>query len=416
MRIAMLTNNYKPFVGGVPISIDRLSQGLRSLGHEVYIFAPSYENQDEEAYVIRYRSKQKKLRGEFVVPNILDRSIEEKFASISFDVIHVHHPMLIGYTAQYLSKKYNVPTVYSYHTRYEKYLHYLQPYDFLQKQIMENDSRNQLLIKSKKALYNGSEKIVTLHNRTFTNHCSLVLAPTNSMKKYLEENGTITSIEVIPTGLTDEDFTYDKEMVYELRQKYLGDKKYLFCSVSRLEKEKNINFMLEGLVRFKERKGDCFRLLLIGDGGCKEEFRTKAKSLGLEDNVIFTGCIEHSLIRNYCRACDLFVFASQSETQGIVLLEAMAAGLPVVAVKATGVNDIISDGWNGYVTEPDVDEWENSLEIIIENATQRDWMKQNALTEARQYLSFNIARRVEKLYENLIYYQRMEHICENKIV
>ena len=416
MRIAMLTNNYKPFVGGVPISIDRLSQGLRNLGHEVYIFAPSYENQDEEAYVIRYRSKQKKLRGEFVVPNILDRSIEEKFASISFDVIHVHHPMLIGYTAQYLSKKYNVPIVYTYHTRYEKYLHYLQPYNLLQKQIMENDSRNHFLFKSKKALYNGSEKIITLHNRKFTNHCSLVLAPTNSMKEYLEENGTITSIEVIPTGLTDEDFTYDKEMVYELRRKYLGDKKYLFCSVSRLEKEKNINFILEGLVRFKERKDDCFSLLLIGDGGCKEEFRTKAKSLGLEDNVIFTGCIEHSLIRNYCCACDLFVFASQSETQGIVLLEAMAAGLPVVAVKATGVNDVISDGWNGYVTEPDVDEWENSLEIIIENTTQRDWMKQNALIEARQYLSFNIARRVEKLYENLVYYQRMEHICENKIV
>ncbi|HPU64127.1 MAG TPA: glycosyltransferase, partial [Mobilitalea sp.] len=143
MRIAMLTNNYKPFVGGVPISIERLAQGLRNLGHEVYIFAPSYEGQEEEPYVIRYKSRKKKLKGEFVIPDIWDKTIEEKFAVIPFDIIHVHHPMLMGYIAQYLHKKYDIPIVFTYHTRYEQYLHYLKPYDYMQNFYMRN-SKNKL--------------------------------------------------------------------------------------------------------------------------------------------------------------------------------------------------------------------------------------------------------------------------------
>lgn len=411
MRIAMLTNNYKPFVGGVPISIERLSEGLRSLGHEVYIFAPSYEDQEDEPYVIRYRSRKKKIRGEFVVPDIFDRSVEKKFEIISFDLIHVHHPVLMGYTALYLGKKYKIPVVFTYHTRYEMYLHYLKPYDYLLRHYnhnIETGKRDQLY-----HLYVGSEKVVRLHNRIFTNRCDLVLAPTGSMKEYLEENGTNTNIEIIPTGLSDEDFTYDIDMVNTIRSKYLRDRKYLFVSISRLEKEKNISFMLKGLERLKERMGDCFRLLLIGDGTYKEELIAEAKLLGLEDNVVFTGCIEHSIIHNYCRAGDVFLFASQSETQGIVLLEAMAAGLPVIAVKATGVNDVVYDGFNGYLSGLDIVEWENGLEKILINTIQRDWMRQNALTEARKYLSSKIAGRVEKLYKNLIFYQGMEHMCEN---
>ena len=101
----MLTNNYKPFIGGVPISIERLAQGLRELGHVVYIFAPSYENQEEEPYVIRYKSCKKQMDGGMHIPNIFDREIEDQFRLLQFDVIHVHHPMLIGYTALYLGKK-----------------------------------------------------------------------------------------------------------------------------------------------------------------------------------------------------------------------------------------------------------------------------------------------------------------------
>ena len=408
MRIAMLTNNYKPFVGGVPISVERLAQGLRRLGHEVYVFAPSYEGQEDEPYVIRCKSRKKKLGKNIVIPDMLDRTVEDTFAAIRFDVIHVHHPVLMGYTAHYLRKKYGIPVVFTYHTRYEQYIHYVRPYNIFHKH------RQDYL--PYKLLYSGSEKIVQLHNRIFTNRCDMVFAPTHSIKQYLEENGVITDIEVVPTGINEEDFSCDTGMVNAIRNQYLEGRKFLLCTVSRLGKEKNLNFLLSGLARFKERKGDCFRLLLIGDGDEKDALQSEAERLGLADNIIFTGCIDHSLIRNYCCASDLFVFTSRSETQGIVLLEAMAAGLPVVAVKATGVNDVVIDGWNGYLSEPDRDEWEENLEIILENTVQRAWMRQNAVTEAEQYLACTIARRVEKLYQNLTLYQITEQAYEKTIV
>ena len=116
MRIAMLTNNYKPFVGGVPISIERLADGLRMLGHVVYIFAPSYENEEEEEFVIRYKVRQKMTAGGTVVPKLFDLEIERKFRELNFDLIHVHHPMMMGYTALYLSRRYGIPLVFTYHT------------------------------------------------------------------------------------------------------------------------------------------------------------------------------------------------------------------------------------------------------------------------------------------------------------
>lgn len=415
MRIAMLTNNYKPFVGGVPISIERLSQALRELGHEVYIFAPSYENEEEEPFVIRYRSRKKKLKGEITVPDIFDSTIKEKFSMINFDVVHVHHPMLMGYVAQYLKMKYNIPIVFTYHTRYEQYLHYIKPYEVLERH--SNKVKNPI-IKSveKKFVCRGMETLVTIHNRIFTNCCDLVFAPSSSIKKYLKEKGTMTEVKVIPTGLQNEDFEYDYERAKTIRNKYLDGKDYLFCTVSRLEKEKNIPFLLKGLERFKEKKGDCFKFLIVGDGSQHNELIKETERLGLRDNIIFCGRVEHKEIRNYYHACDLFLFASQSETQGIVLLEAMAAGLPVVAVHASGVCDVVKDGINGYMTGMDVNEWEEKIEQILDIQSIKEKMKQNAILEAKGYLSINIAKTVVEYYSNLLLDKGKDEKYEKKIV
>ena len=125
MKIAMMTNNYKPFVAGVPVSVERLTQGLREQGHQVVVFAPSYDGQQEERDVVRYRSFLRGVAGGVSIPNSLDPEIERKFREGDFDLIHVHHPMMIGDTARYLSWKYHVPLVFTYHTRYEQYLHYV---------------------------------------------------------------------------------------------------------------------------------------------------------------------------------------------------------------------------------------------------------------------------------------------------
>lgn len=414
MRIAMLTNNYKPFVGGVPISIERLSKGLRDLGHIVYIFAPRYENEEEEPFVIRYSSRKKKLKGEIIVPDIFDSTIEENFSKLSIDLIHVHHPMLVGYTAQYLKKKYDIPIVFTYHTRYEKYLHYVRPYEKLQRHCNRFKSPVTREL-GNKIFCGGIENLVTVHNRIFTNHCDMVFAPSFSMKNYLKKHGTITDVKVIPTGLQNDDFKYNSEKVKYIKAKYLDGKDYMFCTVSRLEKEKNILFLLKGLERFKERKGDCFRFLIIGDGSQRQELIKETERLGLEDNVIFCGRIDHKEIRNYYHACDLFLFASKSETQGIVLLEAMAAELPVVAVYASGVCDVVKNGYNGYMTDMDVRIWEEKIEQVMKSEIIREQMKRNSIIEAKRYLSTNISKSVERYYSDILIYRNEEQVYENKI-
>ncbi len=430
MKIAMMTNNYKPFVGGVPISIDRLATELRKLGHIVYIFAPRFEGEEEEEYVIRYHSLKRKLKKEFTIPNIFDPIIEEKFREISFDIIHVHHPMLIGYIAQHLGKKYNVPVVLTYHTRYEHYLHYLKPFERKKTSRIDkldniNKKHEELLqeeILTASAYYKqtkpaalrrrlvsaGKEGLVAAHNRLVINRCSMVFAPSMSMKEYLMDHGTVTDIGILPTGIPQEEFDYDAAAASELRKRYGKDVEHLFCSVSRLEKEKNIEFMLEGLKRFKERKGGSFRLLLIGKGSRRDLLRERVQELGLEDNVIFCGCVPHEELRNYYHACDAFLFASTSETQGIVLLEAMAAGLPVIAVAASGVSDVVIDAYNGYTSAPKVEEWTDKLMLFTDQPGQWEKMKLRAYMTAREYLASKIASKALQYYQNILYYKRME--------
>lgn len=339
MKIAMMTNNYKPFIGGVPISIERLTDSLRSMGHEVVVFAPTYENMEEEEGVVRYRSLIKSVCKGAAVPDGLDPAIERAFRRGDFDVIHVHHPMVIGWTALYLSQKYQVPVVFTYHTRYEQYLHYLGMSclkDFLPAYI-----------------------------RGFADRCDGVIAPTPGMKKYLEEIEVDTPISILPTGIAAEGFLPEEDKAESLRRELLGDREYLFCTVARLAKEKNLNFLLESLsLRKRQGKAD-FKLVLVGEGPERENLQKHARQLDLEEEIIFAGKVPNCEVKNYCAAADLFLFSSTSETQGIVSLEAMAAGTPVLAVDATGTRDIVENGKNGYLVNESAADFAQKLDQIL---------------------------------------------------
>lgn len=402
MRVAMLTNNYKPFIGGVPISIERLSNGLREQGHEVFIFAPSYENQVEEENVIRYKSlkENNKISGKFAVPNIFDRNIERKFKKLDIDVIHVHHPMLIGWTAIYLGKRYNIPVVFTYHTRYEEYLHNIKLYDALDHR--KNRDSGILNNIESDILTFTKETIVPKGVKIFANRCDTIFAPTKEIKNYLEGININTNINVMPTGLEENHFVGDESVCREIRNRYIDDKKYLFCTVSRLTKEKNVEFIIDGINSLKGKVGDIFKLLVIGEGQLKEELINKAKEIGVEANIQFLNNIPNEEIGDYYRACDLFLFASKSETQGIVLIEAMAAKNPVVAVEGTGVVDIVENDVNGYITNEDIEEWSDKIAYLIENKNVMKLMKRGAYETALKYSNSKIASVAEENYINAI--------------
>lgn len=389
MKIAMMTNNYKPFVAGVPISIERLSDSLRGLGHEVVVFAPSYDEQEEEADVVRYRALIRGMTGGFSVPNSLDLEIERKFREGNFDVIHVHHPMMIGRTARYLSWKYHVPMVFTYHTRYEQYLHYIG------------------LSKLK--------RIMPAYVRNYTKHCDMVIAPTPLMKEYLEQIQSGVDISVLPTGLPEDSFAPEEEKSLHIRQELSEGKSYLFCTVARLAKEKNLAFLLNCMKILKDSWGNDFRLALIGDGPQRSELEKKVDKLGIKDEIIFVGKVPNQEIKNYCHASDLFLFPSLSETQGIVLLESMAVGTPVIALCATGTQDVVKNGQNGYMTEVSEKDFTRKLMDILEKK-EIDVLRQGAFETAQSYNSMRIAKDAVSVYVQAVYKrsERQKHRNGNR--
>ena len=197
MKIAMLTNNYKPFLGGVPISAERQAKELVKLGHEVTVFAPEYDGElpegedhfDENGIrIFRYRTSARCMENGMVYPRLILKEITKVFEEESFDLIHTHHPMFVGMTALYLGRKYQLPVIYTYHTRYEDYLHYIG--------FLKPEGKGRIL--KQQLLKLGQNVMVPEFMRWFTNQCDLVLAPTAGMQKRIRENGTRTPMAVFP--------------------------------------------------------------------------------------------------------------------------------------------------------------------------------------------------------------------------
>lgn len=378
MKIAMFTNNYKPYIGGVPISIEHLAEALRKRGHQVYVFAPSYEGQVEEPYVIRYPSFPITIVGA-PVPNILTKLFIKKVKELQIDVIHVHHPAIVGNVALEIKRKLDIPVVFTYHTRYEEYLHYIAG-------LEKVEEHTGLLEK---------------YLRYFCNRCDMLVAPTPGIREYLLQKKLQTPIAVLPTGIPAENFLPEQKKAEQIRQQYLGEADFLFCTVSRLAKEKNLYFQLEGLAclkRLLKKEGKTFRHMMIGGGPEKKELTRRIQELGLTENVFLLGNVDNAEIKNYQAASELFLFTSKSETQGIVLLEAMAVSNPVIAVEASGVRDVIKNGENGYLTEEDSYQWARKIAEVLKDAEQKEVMREGARKTAELYAEDTVAKRAEQCY------------------
>lgn len=380
MNIALMTNNYKPVTGGVPISVERLAAALREQWHEVTIFAPTYREQQEEEGVFRYRTCLNRFVGGIVLPNAFDRRIDEEFRKQSFDIIHVHHPVLIGNTAVWLSHKYQIPLVFTYHTRYEKYLNYYTGgiFDF--------------------------SRLMQIYLRSFLKRCDFVFAPTRGMEGYLLTDCHVPAekVGILPTGLVKASYTASPEESWNVRKRYDAENIPLLMTVSRMAREKNLDFLLEALAETKKLYEKPFRVLFVGDGPDRNKLEQKSDFLGLRDTVIFTGSIPNSEIAAYYKAADCFVFASKTETQGIVIAEAFAGGTPVLAVRASGVEDLVLNGENGILTEENIRIYAARLTEFLKSPDKRRTMAEKAYAAGLEYREEAVAEEAIRRYNEVI--------------
>lgn len=390
LTIAMFTNNYLPFIGGVPISIHRYAATLRNLGHRVIIFAPEYPSGNgiyEDVVrcpLLRYSESG---NFKFAIANIFSQFIDKEFSEYSFDIVHLHHPFWMGNKGLSLAVKNRIPAVLTYHTRLEKY--------------SENLPFGRLFFKNYL-----SHKMI----KRFAQRCDGVIAPTQSAKEYLENVGVSRLKLVMPTGIDLDSFkNLDREKVKETRSMFVNDDEILLCSVFRLSPEKNAEFLIDGLKIVAEKTKVKFRCIIIGDGPDKDLLTAKIEDLGMSDKIVLLGKLSPDIIPQYYLASDMFVFSSQSETQGMVLLEAMAGGCPVICIRSSGTDDVVDEGINGYKTDPDLIEWSEKVTLLISDHALREQLSANAVSYVQNYSIEALSQNLVDFYNTVISQKEIYH-------
>jgi len=387
LRVCMFTNNYLPFLGGVPLSIDRLYRGLIRRGWSVRIFAPTYQlpgHDPEDGSVIRCPGLFSLHLGDFPLVNTLSPRIGRHFKRTGCDLVHVHHPFGLGAKGLRLARRQGVPVVFTYHTRLEKYTHYIPLPSTPLKNLFAH-----LLIKR------------------FANRCDAIITPTGSTEEYLRNLGVRGLIETIPTGISmDEYLIWSDQEIDELRRRYTPNGEKLLITVSRLAREKNLDFLIDGLAKAAGMSLVPFVCLIVGEGPERKRLERRVRTLGQAKRILFPGSLPpHQVARHYL-AADLFVFASTSETQGMVLAEAMAGGCPVVAVRSSGVHDVLRNGINGIAVAESTSNWARAVVELLTDDRQREQMAARCRRMAREFSEEKTAEKVDRLYRRVLIISR----------
>jgi glycosyltransferase involved in cell wall biosynthesis len=360
------------------------------MGHNVFVFAQQAdEYKSDEAFIFRYPSLDLPISVD--IPAVIPVSLfaDRLLPALKLDVIHTHHPVLLGQTAANKARQLKLPLVFTFHTQYQEYSHY---FPLPQKVVQEF---------VKDMIYDWLAEYIQ--------SCHHIIVPSRGMQKILEQKyGLAEGFTVIPTGI---DLSiYQQADSTGLRAQMGWEEEKVVVSVGRLAKEKNWRTLLDAVALAREDHPD-LRLALIGDGPERQALEKHAQTLGVASHVNFLGKIPFSEVPRYLKAADCFGFASITETQGLVTLEAIAAGLPVVAVDATGTSDIVRDGQEGYLTPNDSAALGEALSKLFQQPVQLKRFKEAALKRAT---SFDIYKQAERLIE--VYKQAMEAQKQGRFV
>src|ERR1700691_2871784 len=334
MRILKISDVFFPRVNGVSTSIETFRRDLVGLGHEVVLVAPAYsadsadprEALNPSVRRVPSRAVPRDPEDRIMSFGGLRRALaelaqNESSARPKFDVVHIHTPFLAHYAGLKFARNQDTPVVATYHTLFEEYLHHYVP--LLPRAITGAVARR--------------------FSRSQCNHMDAVIAPSQAMKAALLDYGIDTHIEVLPTGLPAERFQAGDGAAFRRRHN-LAAEQPLLLFVGRAAHEKNIGFLIEMMIELRAMRPDAL-LLIAGEGPADGSLRAQAARLGLKDRVRFLGYFDRGGELQDCySAADVFVFSSLTETQGLVLLEAMAQGVPVVAIPRMGTIDILGPG------------------------------------------------------------------------
>ncbi len=377
MNIAMFSDTFYPRVEGVVITLLNFTQLLSEKGHKVRLYVPNYENIKEREFhknisIERYTSFKLKSYPDFRIAIPVSLKIRESIQRFDPEVIHIHTLGPLGIAGIRYAKKYKIPLIGTYHAYLPDFLVCISP----DKKINKSDKKYM------------SKEIVWKLSNYFYNKCDLVTAPSESMKEELKKKGLRTKVIFLSNGLKLDSFLP--------KEKYSRKAKLLH--VGRISFEKNIDIVIKSISILREEFPD-IKLDIIGDGPALKSLRLMTKKLDLERNVHFLGCIEHGKLNMLYKEYDIFITASTIETQGVVILEAMASGLPIVGVRRLAINDLVKNDINGYVAEPfDEKGMAEKIKILYKNRDLREAFGRKSTELVKEHDVKDIIEKLERLY------------------
>lgn len=379
MKILITTDCYTPTINGVVTSILNLETELRRLGHEVKILCPS-ENihccEIENVYRIGSVGVGKIYSGARAALRISHSNLQ-KLIDWCPDIIHSQSEFTSFIMAKRIASKVNCPIVHTYHTVYENYTHYFS--------LSITLGRKAVVMMTKRILHNTEA----------------VIAPSSKIKKMLKDYGVEQPIKVIPTGLQLKKFSDEipVNIINELKAKLgIPLKSRVLITVGRAAKEKNIDELIR---YFKRLDIENTVFVVVGGGSYLDSLKELVFAENIPDKVIFTGAVEPENIAVYYRLGYIFLSASQSETQGLTYIEALASGLPAVCRKDDCLNGVITAGINGG-QYTNFKEFSELIRTFLHNEGLYKSISENAVRTAQKYSAEKFAKDVETIYMKVV--------------
>lgn len=368
MRIGFFTDTYTPQINGVVTSIRLFKTALEARGHDVFVFAPTPDTPEDADDTVRFRSLPFVFQPEMRVAAPVSLEALRLLDEVELDVVHAHDPFAIGLFGLRVARRHKIPYVHTYHTLYPEYVHYVWE-TRLTKRLAERLSRE------------------------YCDACDSIVAPSSKVEDYLREWGVKGPIEILATGVDISKYAHaDETRVAALRHRLhlkADDRVALF--MGRLGREKNIETLIRALWHSRCTGA---KLVICGDGPHRSELEALVQELALEGRVVFAGYLEGPDTVAAYHLAHVFAFSSTTETQGLVVGEAMAAGLPVVAAEDRAVEDFVIDGECGLIVPGRPEDLAHALDALLGDEPRR--LAYSAAASERARL-FSIERQAEKL-------------------
>jgi len=401
MRVGIFTDTYLPDINGVATSSYILRNALEALGHEVLVVTTELKKGDDYqdiGNVYRLSGIEVKQLYDYRLAQFFSLKAMKLLKDMHLDVIHIQTEFSVGIFGKIAARILNIPTVYTYHTQYEDYVHYAPV-------IGKMDLIQPLLRKA-------AGKVSQLYG----DDCTELIVPSLKTRDMLVGYGVKNEMHVIATGLELNRFEksgLDPMHLLQVKEECgATDDMFTLIFLGRIAPEKSIDLVISSLPLILEHQSNV-RLVIVGGGPGLDDLKELANKLGVEDHVYFAGAKLASEVPYYYHACDAFVSASVSETQGLTYIEAMAASLPVLARYDKNLEGIINDGQNGYFFKDKQELSQNVLKLMNQDLED---MKQQAYNDSRQYGSEVFAKKVLDVYEKAIVEKHYTYKVDNIVL